>query len=35
LWALLVAQRERMLGEKTLNKDEVLEMNALLYSLQE
>jgi hypothetical protein len=35
LWTLLTEQRERMRAEGTLNRDEVLEMNALLYSLQE
>jgi hypothetical protein len=35
LWTLLAAQRERMLSEKSLSQDQVLEMNALLYSLHE
>jgi hypothetical protein len=35
LWKILAAERETLQADGILNKDEVLEMNALLYSLQE
>ena len=35
LWCQLNAQRGELLRDKSLNKDEVLETNAMLYSLQE
>ena len=35
LWKLLDKQRQQLLKEKLLSEDEILEMNAMLYSLKE